>query len=190
MHIDRLISKAQLLLIPALLFCAFSFLASGANGKTRDAASGESYCPFASASVDAGDGHQKAASGGKVVPSGPLRLQLCRYYVRDGETRLAPARMYPSKAVARSFARRFNRLPQPPPARQCESQGGRIIAYFGYQRRVVPVTITLGGCRLVSGASRKALATPDLVSDLAELTSKGDVPLPGPDREVSTFSVR
>jgi len=191
MHSQRLIPKPFPLTISALLLCAFLLAASNVGASTggSDVADEQGGCPLEAAAQSA-RADQALSGDGKVVPLGPLRLQLCRYYERDGKVRLAPPRMYPSKAVARSFARRFNRLPQPPPARQCASQGGYITAYFGYQRRVVPVTITLGGCRLVSGASREALATPDLVSDLAELTSKGDVPLPGPDREVSTFSVR
>jgi hypothetical protein len=191
MHSQRLIPKLFPLTISALLLCAFSLAASsvGASTEGSDVADERGSCPL-EADAQSARADQALSGDGKVVPPGPLRLQLCRYYERDGKARLAPPRTYASPAVARSFARRFNRLPYPPPARQCASQAGYITAYFGYQRRVIPVTITLGGCRLVSGASREAFATPDLISDLAELTSNREVHLPGPEREVSAFSGR
>ncbi len=184
MQSQRFIPKLLPLAISALLLCTFLLATSEADGSLRApfAATPQNSCPFEASNMRARVHQAEATPEGRVVPPSPLYMQLCRYYMRDGEMRLAPARMYPSKAVARSFARRFNRLPLPPLSRRCESERGYVTAYFGYQRRVVPVTITLGGCRLVSGAARDALATPDLVSDLAELTSKGDIPLPGPER--------
>lgn len=119
----------------------------------------------------------RAAGAGKIVPSDPRSLQLCRYFVRGGKTHLARRHPALSAGPARRFARRLNRLPARKRTGRCEHPAGYVTGYFGYENGgVVQVKVSLGGCRLVRGGGRDALASSELIRSLVSLTSAGDVP--------------
>lgn len=154
---------AGLLFLPAVI--------TGADGST-DMRGG---CPYNDGELRQSQVSPSARHGG-VVPGKPRRMQLCRYYYRDDRLRLAPTRSASPPAVARQFARKLNQLPSPARARKCEGKIGYVVAYFSFKRKIVPVTIRLGGCRLVTGRSRNALAPPRLVQQLVALSSDRDAP--------------
>ena len=179
MQMSYYIPKSIVLVSSMLVGCMFLFAVPKAGGSMATgerATTEQGGCPLGASETSAGAHRRASTQRGQVVPARPVRLQLCRYFRKDDMLRLAPTSGYPSAAVARAFARRFNRLPQPQRPRRCGNVPGYITAFFGYQRRVVPVTVSLGGCRLVTGASRNALADSELLKHLVGLTSGRDIP--------------
>lgn len=115
----------------------------------------------------------------KIVPSGPDRLQLCRYWgVYQGRDLPEVAEQRFSRVtLVRSLAEQFSHQPSSPRGtRSCPSgNGGPIYAFFRYEDQpMVVVEVWRDGCKhLWNGHARARALTPQLERRLLCL-----VPLP------------
>jgi hypothetical protein len=101
-----------------------------------------------------------------------LRADICRYGTGPTGVRLQSGRIETTRSVLRRLVREFNALPgYPAGTYACPLDNGdaaRVVFYNA--TTVLPISISLSGCRFATSRVGSGVASSGLATDLSELT--------------------